>query len=368
VKPASLPRDEPRALRLLAVDPAQDRYAHHTVADLPDLFREGDVLVVNDAATLPASLAVAGEPLEIRLVRRGSCDEKWTAITLGAGDVRTPTEKRGSPRAVREGEVLDFGGGLEATVTRVDPEHRRLVDLSFHLVGSALFSALYRRARPIQYAYLERELALFHFQNRFAGRPWALELPSAGHCLTWDLLGRLRARGVSLAHLTHAAGISSTGSAELDRLLPLPERYEIPASTLRAIETAKARGGRVVAAGTTVVRALESCQRQHGRLTSGEGEARLVLGPGFRPRIVDGILTGMHEPETSHFALLRAFAPARLLERALAAAEQAEYLQHEFGDTMLILASNTLSDSRRPIDHRSGHTEAQAPDRPGGTR
>jgi S-adenosylmethionine:tRNA ribosyltransferase-isomerase len=253
-------------------------------------------------------------------------------------------------------------------VTRIDSQHGRLVDLSFHLAGSDLFSALYRRARPIQYAYLERELALFHFQNRFAARPWALELPSAGHCLSWDLLWRIRARGVSLAHLTHAAGISSTGSAELDRLLPFPERYDIPSSTLRAIETAKASGGRVVAAGTTVVRALESCYRRHGRLVSGEGEAKLVLGPGFRRRIVDGILTGMHERETSHFSLLRAFAEGNLLERALAAAEQAEYLQHEFGDIMLILASTALSDSRRPIDHRSGPTEAQEPDRPGGTR
>jgi S-adenosylmethionine:tRNA ribosyltransferase-isomerase len=339
VKPATAPRDAPETLRLLHVDPALRRFTHHTVGDLPDLLRAGDLLVVNDAATLPASLAVEGEPLEIRLVRRGASDEKWTAITFGAGDARTPTEKRGSPRIIEEGEVLDFGGGLGATVVRVDPRHFRLIDLRFHLDGAALFSALYRRAHPIQYAYLERELALFHFQNRFAARPWALELPSAGHCLTWDILGRLRARGVSWTHLTHAAGISSTGSAELDRLLPLPERYDIGTSTLRAIERTKGRGGRVVAAGTTVVRALESSHREHGRLVSGEGEARLVLLPGFRPRVVDGILSGMHDPTSSHFALLHAFAEGALLKGAIAAAEEADYLQHEFGDTMLILAT-----------------------------
>jgi S-adenosylmethionine:tRNA ribosyltransferase-isomerase len=144
---------------------------------------------------------------------------------------------------------------------------------------------------------------------------------------------------VGIAYLTHAAGISSTGSIELDRRLPFPERYEIAASTPRLIERAKDRGGRVVAAGTTVVGALESCHAEHGRVLPGEGEVRLILGPGAKPRVTDGILSGMHEPTTSHYALLRDFAERTLLERALEAAEHAEYLRHEFGDTMLILAS-----------------------------
>jgi S-adenosylmethionine:tRNA ribosyltransferase-isomerase len=339
VRAATRPRGDPGGERLLCVDPAQDGLAHHTAADLPDLLRAGDVLVVNDAATLPARFTVVGQALELRLARRGRTDAEWSAIVLGAGDFQVPTEERGTPRALLEGERLDLGDGLEATVTAVDAELPRLVQIRFHLEGAALLSALYRRGRPVQYAYLERELALWHFQNRFASRPWALELPSAGHCLTWDVLLRLRSRGVGIAYLTHAAGISSTGSIELDRRLPFPERYEIAASTPRSIERAKDRGGRVVAAGTTVVRALESCHAEHGRVVPGGGEARLILGPGVKPRVTDGILSGMHEPTTSHYELLRTFAEGALLERALEAAEQAGYLQHEFGDTMLILSS-----------------------------
>ncbi len=339
MRPATAPRIAPGNERLLAVDPARNDFAHRDVCDLPALLRSGDLLVVNDAATLPASLHVVGEPLEARLVRRGATDAEWTAILLGAGDFRTPTEARGAPRSISIGETLDFGGGLVATVTAVDPEIASLVDLAFHARGGALLSGLYRRGRPVQYAYLDRELPLWEFQNRFAGKPWALELPSAGHCLSWDLLLRLRARGIGIARVTHAAGISSTGSAALDRRLPLPERYEIAASTVRDISATKQRGGRVIAVGTTVVRALEASHAEHGALAAGQGEARLVLGAGFVPRVADGVLSGMHEPATSHFALLRAFAPRTLLERALEAAEQAGYLQHEFGDTMLVLAS-----------------------------
>jgi S-adenosylmethionine:tRNA ribosyltransferase-isomerase len=339
LKAATRPREEPGTERLLYVDPLHSRFAHHHVGDLPGLLRAGDLLVVNDAATLPASLLVREPALELRLVRRGRTDAEWTAVTFGAGDFGTPTEQRGAPRKVRVGERLDFGAGLAATVTAVEPELARLVEIRFHLRGAALLAALYRAGRPVQYAYLEREFGLWHFQNRFAGRPWALEIPSAGHCLTWDLLLRLRARGVGIAHVTHAAGVSSTGSVDVDRRLPFPERYDIAAPSLQAIERAQAEGGRIVAVGTTVVRALESCHAEHGRLRSGEGEARLVLGPGFRPRVADGVLSGMHEPTTSHFALLQAFADRPLLDRALEAAECTEYLQHEFGDTMLILAS-----------------------------
>jgi S-adenosylmethionine:tRNA ribosyltransferase-isomerase len=339
MKGATRPRAEPGTERLLHVDPKANRLSHHVVADLTVLLRSGDLLVVNDAATLPASFFVSGEPLEVRLVRRGQTDSEWTAIVLGAGDFRTPTEKRALPRSLRAGERLDFGDALAATVVAVDPEMPALVEIRFHLRGAPLLSALYRRGRPVQYAYLDHEHALWDFQNRFAAQPWALELPSAGHCLTWDILLRLRARGVAVAHLTHAAGISSTGSPALDRRLPFPERYQISAATCEAIARTQGAGGRIVAVGTTVVRALEACHAEHGLLRAGEGEARLVIGPGFRPRVANGILSGMHEPKTSHYALLESFAERDLLGRAFEAAERAEYLQHEFGDTMLILAS-----------------------------
>ena len=148
-------------------------------------------------------------------------------------------------------------------------------------------------------------------------------------------------QGVRVAALTHAAGISSTGSAELDARLPAPERYYIPDDTVTAVEETKERGARVVAVGTTVTRALESSRLTQGRLTPGEGEATLVIGPGFRPALVDGLLTGMHARGTSHFALLEAFAPRELLERALEHAEGVGYLEHEFGDSCLLLAHRT---------------------------
>jgi len=140
---------------------------------------------------------------------------------------------------------------------------------------------------------------------------------------------------VSLAWLTHAAGLSSTGDAALDAALPLPERYEVPEATVEAVARARAAGGRVVAVGTTVVRALESAA-QDGRLRAGRGLATLRIDGGFRPRVVDGLLTGLHEDGTSHFELLKAFAPAAFLEPALRHAAEAGYLGHEFGDALLI--------------------------------
>ena len=124
-----------------------------------------------------------------------------------------------------------------------------------------------------------------------------------------------------------------------DAALPPPERYDVPASTVAAVEATRARRGRVVAVGTTVVRALEGCARTHGRLIAGEGVTDLRVGPGFEPRVTDGILTGLHEPEASHFSLLEAFAPRDLLLRAHAHAEAVGYLAHEFGDSELILAA-----------------------------
>jgi S-adenosylmethionine:tRNA ribosyltransferase-isomerase len=338
VRPAPSPRPA-AAHRLLYVDPTQRSHSHHRIDELPKLLASGDLLIVNDAATLPASLRFARRDGELRLVRRGKTDAEWTAVLFGRGDFRTPTELRPEPDRVVPGERLELGVGLFAEVTRVDPEEPRLVDIRFELGGSDLLRALYRAGRPIQYAYLGRELELWDFQNVFAGRPWALEIPSAGHVLSWKLLTELGARGVRLARVTHAAGISSTGSTALDRRLPFDERYEMDERAVEAVHRTKEQKGRVIAVGTTVVRALEACHAEHGRLVAGAGEARLRLGPGFRPRVVDGLLSGMHESSTSHFALLQAFASGALLDSALEAAERAEYLQHEFGDAMLVLGS-----------------------------
>lgn len=332
--PATAPR--PRAsARLLAVDPAAETVRDLTPSDLPSLLRAGDALILNDAATLPASLVLTSHDAELRLAAHAP-GAAFIAVVLGAGSWRTPTERRGAPPRLLAGERI-ASGELTGAVVAVDAADPELVTVRFDQTGAAFERALYRRGRVVQYAYLTRELELWDVQSGFSARPWAFEPPSAGLPLTFELLFALRRRGVELGALSHAAGLSSTGSASLDRRLPLPERYEIPNATRELVEHTRARGGRVVAVGTTVVRALESSALEHGAVTAGPGEARLVIGPGFRPRVIDGLLTGMHEPKTSHFALLSAFASRALLERALERAAQAGYVQHEFGDSCLIV-------------------------------
>ena len=319
--------------RLLHLDPVLGTLRDQPFAALPDAFRDGDLLVVNDAATLPSRLT--SHDGELRLVGRDG-ERRFRAVLFGAGDFRTPTELRGEAPPLGPGDRVR-SGSLEAKVVAVDPEEPRLVSIEFALGGAALLAALYREGRVIQYAYVERPLELWDVQNRFAGRPWAFEPPSAGLPLTLGLFEALGARGVRVAWLSHAAGVSSTGSVALDRRLPLPERYEIPAATIEALAGARERGARVIAAGTTVVRALENSALEQGVPRAGPGEARLILGPGFRPRVVNGILTGVHDPSTSHYSLLEVFAPRALLDRATDEAARRGYLQHEFGDSLLIL-------------------------------
>jgi S-adenosylmethionine:tRNA ribosyltransferase-isomerase len=210
--------------------------------------------------------------------------------------------------------------------------------------GAALWQALYAHGRPVQYAYLQDDLALWSVQTVYAGRPWAAEMPSAGRPLSWEILNQLRRAGVELAWLTHAAGLSSTGEPALDAALPLPERYEIPDTTALLIARTRRRGGRVIAVGTTVVRALEGSAlaaeaagmaTQTLLLPSGVTDLRLT--PTSRLRIVDGILTGIHSPEESHFQLLAAFCPLDLLQKGWEHAARTGYLCHEFGDLSLIL-------------------------------
>jgi len=335
-------RPFPRAHeRLLHLDPHAGRFRDTTLTELPALLRSGDLLIVNDAATLPASLsaiAPGGARVELRLLGEME-DRRWRAVLFGEGDWHLRTEERPAPPILRTGDVLQLDG-LRATVVSVWYTSPRLVELRFDAEGAALWSALYRLGRPIQYAHLEAGLALSDVQTVYASRPWAAELPSAGRPLSWEVLLDLKARGIALGALTHAAGLSSTGDPALDRALPLPERYEIPVETVDAVGRARAAGGRVVAVGTSVVRALEGSGARHGgTLVAGRGTTDLVIAPGFVPRVVDGLLTGFHEPGSSHLGLLRAFVPPPLLDAAYTHAEAEGYRGHEFGDSNLILAA-----------------------------
>ena len=337
---ARAPRRDIQRERLLVIDPLTRRFGDYAIVELPDLLGFGDALVVNDAATLPASLYAEPE-LELRLVA-AERDGAFRAVSLGSGDHRMPTELRGQPRSVRSGERLTFGPSLHADVTEVDETEPRLLRIEFVERGAAFWRGLYAYAAPIQYSYLTERLALWDVQNRFAARPWAFELPSAGRPLTFELLFELERRGVGVGHVTHAASISSTGSTTLDARLPLAERYEVGAAAAAAVTLARSAGGRVVAAGTSVVRALEAQVGVDGEVEAGAGSTDLRIGASYELGIVDGLLTGLHEPGTSHFELLEAFAPRELLLRATDHAGRSGYLQHEFGDSCLVLPGALL--------------------------
>lgn len=354
MKAATTPRAA-SALRILVVDGSGETRTVSS-SDLPSLLEPGDLVVVNDAATLPASLSAKtsrGEPLEIRLVgaRGDGTEPRFTAALLGRGDHRTRTEDREAPPPVAPGDFLELSETLVARVVRVSSFSSRLVDLDFaetspgRLRARGLTGAwgeIYRVGRPVQYAHVPERLALWDVQNVWAGRPWAVEMPSAGRAINAATLLALRARGIGVARITHAAGLSATGDPEIDRRLPLPERFEVSDETARAIARTKARGGRVIAIGTSVVRALESAARvsPRGTIVAASGITDLRLGPDSPLRVADAILTGVHESDTSHFELLGAFARRATPDVALQTAEREHLLGHEFGDAWLVWASS----------------------------
>ncbi len=341
MKAAHVPAQRPRDARLLVVD-ARGGLRHAPRAALAAFLEPGDVLVANDAATLPASLsgvhAASGQAIEVRLAGRRSlaADDvrEFTAIVFGAGDHHTRTEERAPPPELRAGDALRLGP-LRATVLRL-LDHPRLIALRLEGLVDDIWAGIARHGKPIQYAHVSEPLALWDVWTRVAALPVAFEPPSAGFVLDWRLLSSLKARGVVFATLTHAAGISSTGDEVLDQRLPLDEPYHLPAVTVRAVGEARRRGGRVIALGTTVSRALEHAASRPGGLRAGDGLADQRLGPHTHLRVVDGIVSGTHEPGTSHFELLRAFTSDAVLDRANDELQRQGFLTHEFGDSVLI--------------------------------
>lgn len=338
---AQQPVQRPPDAKLLVVD-AEGHIDHAARASFVEYLRPGDLVIANDAATLPASLAGhharTGAPVEVRLAGRPSLRPEdvghFSAVVFGAGDYRTRTEDRPAPPPLAEGDRLVLGP-LGATVERLSG-HPRLVRLRFDGGPDEVWSGLARHGRPIQYAHVPAPLALWDVWTRIAGPPVAFEPPSAGFVLDWHTLAEMRGRGAGFASITHAAGISSTGDDELDRLLPFDEPYRIPGATAGAVRRAKSRGGRVIAVGTTVVRALEHAGADGGHVRAGEGIATQRLGPSTRLRVVDAILSGTHEPGTSHYELLRAFLDDATLRRATAELDAGGYRTHEFGDSVMI--------------------------------
>ena len=240
------PIQRPRDAKLLVVD-ADGLLQYAPRRELASFLRRGDLLVANDAATLPASLTgihlKSGAPIEVRLAGRRSLAvddlHEFSAVVFGAGDHRTRTEDRAAPPLLHEGDTLALGP-LKARVLAL-LAHPRLVALAFDGTPDAIWAGIAQHGKPVQYAHVAEPLALWDVWTRVAAQPVAFEPPSAGFVLDWALLHALKERGVGFATLTHAAGLSSTGDPALDARLPFDEPYHLPR---RSRMRAAARGAR----------------------------------------------------------------------------------------------------------------------------
>lgn len=331
----------PMDAKLLVVD-AQRNLIHVPRSEFVEFLQPNDLVIANDAATLPASLAGMHQPtgraMEVRLAGRPSLDSsdvnRFSAVVFGEGDFHVRTEDRPLPPALKSGDTIVLGP-LHARVEKL-LGHPRLVELAFVGTADEVWAGLASHGRPIQYSHMQTSLELWDVWTRIAGPPVAFEPPSAGFVLDWHVLSAIREHQAGFATITHAAGLSSTGDEDLDRLLPFDEPYRIPVTTAKAVEQTRQRGGRVIAVGTSVVRALEGAATEDSHLRSGEGLAKGRIGPATRLKVVDAILSGTHEPGTSHYELLRAFLEDSTLERATAELDARGYRTHEFGDSVLI--------------------------------
>jgi len=242
---ATRPRNSREQARMLVIDRKKSHFSDSTITGLTQALRSDDLLVVNDAATVPASLKATdqnGAPVEIRLV--GQIGEtEWKAVLLGEGTWRVPTELRDLPEPARLGSHFEISREFSAEVIEVAAESCRLVTLRFSKRSDAMWNGIYAYGRPIQYSYLSGDLPLWSVQTVYASRPWAVEMPSAGYPLAWKTLLALKRRGIRLARLTHAAGLSSAGDSRVDALLPFPERFEIPPETIEAVDAFAEKAG-----------------------------------------------------------------------------------------------------------------------------
>jgi S-adenosylmethionine:tRNA ribosyltransferase-isomerase len=278
---------------------------------------------------------------------------QFSAVVFGEGNYRTPTELRPSPPELRPGDTLQLGP-LTATVLQL-LNHPRFVVIRFEGPSASIWEGLARHGRPIQYSHISTPLAVWDTWTPIAGSPVAFEPPSAGFALDWRTLDAIHRRGVHFATITHAAGISSTGDAELDTRLPFDEPYRITESAARTIRRARATGGRLIAIGTTVVRALEHAVSIHGPLLETTGVATNRISAATELRVVDAILSGTHEPGTSHHQLLSAFVDPLTLDKMDQILQQHAYRTHEFGDSVFVEKSRDRAARKEPVGLVTGY-------------
>jgi S-adenosylmethionine:tRNA ribosyltransferase-isomerase len=310
-------------VRLLVSRRSSGQISHHGFGDLPGLLLPGDLLVVNISATLAAAVP-AGGGLAVHF-STPLPDGAWlTELRQVKGKISMPNET-GFP-----GQVIGLPGGAELTLAS-----RATGRLWRARLSVAVVPYLLRHGIPIRYSYVRRDWPLQAYQTVFAREPGSAEMPSASRPFTTAMVTDLVARGVLIAPLTLHAGVSSL-EADED---PYPEPYDVPPATARLVNHVRANGGRVFAAGTTVVRALETAALAGtgGSVAASAGWTSHVVTPETGVTAVDGLLTGLHEPRSSHLRMLAAFAGPELLARCYEAAVTSRYLWHEFGDVHLLL-------------------------------
>jgi S-adenosylmethionine:tRNA ribosyltransferase-isomerase len=341
--PASLNAKEPPELRgsrrrdgvrLLVLNRRTGGVTHSRFERLCDFLVPGDLLVCNASRTLPASLFGRRESdssaVELRLASHLSGDS-WLALIRNALPEKS---------AVREETnfVINFDLGLSARLESPHEEIPGVWKVRFSASGSALIDLIYRLGEPVRYRYVSRPWGLKYYQTVYAREPGSAEMPSAGRAFTWETFLRLRKKGIETASITLHAGLSSFLDDELDRRhLGVEEEYDIDERAASKIRAAGSAGTRVIAVGTTVVRALESAAQVDGIVRAGHRYTGLRITPDTALRVTDGILTGLHEPAASHLELLSAFISPALLSEAYTDAVRLRYLWHEFGDLNLII-------------------------------
>jgi S-adenosylmethionine:tRNA ribosyltransferase-isomerase len=312
-------------VRMMVLDRRTGVKNHDTFFQLEKYLKPGDHIVLNSSRTVPALLkgiwkrgkAVMDTGVEVRLARRKEAGS-WEALVVGAG--------------VCVGDTLEFSPELSAIITG-EKASSPLKIILFSKAGAQLTNLLYTIGEPITYEYIEEPWKLDYYQTVFASHPGSVEMPSAGRAFSWELLFHLQQRGVSIDYIQLHTGLSYLGEGYELHPEDHAETYHVSKEVMHKITGTKAAGGRIIAAGTTVVRALETAAAA-GRLT---GSTNLYINRDYNLKLVDGILTGFHEPKASHLDMLSAFVSQDHLLCAYQEAVKSGYLWHEFGDMNLIL-------------------------------
>lgn len=321
-------------VKLMVIDRGDKRVTHSRFDHLGEFLKPGDLLIFNSSRTLPASLKGCGAPagpcIEVRLAQHLP-DDSWLALLIC---------QRGDPFTcgLRAGMTIDLGLDLFAEVERIDDRIPRLWKLRFSKSGTELIDMIYRIGQPIRYEYISSPWDLDYYQTVYAKEPGSAEMPSAGRAFTWKMLFDLKKQGIDSAYLTLHTGLSTYMDDLLDSQHPASEEeYFISENTSGKINRAHENQGRVIAVGTTVVRALEAAATEPGRIEPGHNYTRLHINGNHKLNIVHGLITGFHEPEASHLDLLSAFIPSAYIGAAYNEAISLGYLWHEFGDLNLII-------------------------------